>query len=388
MNRMNYIFSVRFFTILFLMTVQQSINGQVAPLPAQVQPGKKVNYVRTFTSTIPEKNPNVIVSKASELGGGVLENTQYLDGLNRIIQQNDKNASQEGDGTGNPWVTARDIISINRYDFDASQQANIKNLEYMPFPFKGTGTDYTNGFLSAGFQLQQSFWQSEYPGENYYYNETRTERSPLGRVEKSLGQGSAFVGANIGVSVVQELSNINENVMPWRIESASAFTPPLTSIPYSTGKLFKTISIDEKGKKTYTYTDFGGKTILKKVQEKEAGPDLDENGHNGWLCTYYVYDDLDQLRVIITPKAVKYLQSSGFVFSSVDVYQELCFWYDYDERGRNIVKHSPGAGTIQMVYDNRDRLVLSQDENQRNRAGKQWALVNNGPFFCMTSRIG
>lgn len=41
------------------------------------------------------------------------------------------------------------------------------------------------------------------------------------------------------------------------------------------------------------------------------------------------------------------------------------FWYQYDGRGRMTHKKVPGAGVIYMVYDRRDRLVLTQDSAQR-----------------------
>ena len=311
MNR-NQLFVNRFCWIFFCSAFHLSVRAQVAPLPATPGAGKKVHYVRTFTASIPERNPNVLVSKAPELGGGVQQSTQYLDGLGRVIQQNDKMASQPGDGS--TWFIPKDIINIKRFDFDASQQAQVKNLSYLPFTNTGTGSDYSNGFLSAGFLLQEMFWQAKFPDEHYYYSEARIERSPLSRVEKTLGEGDAFVGSNNGVSVQNEFNSVSENVRLWAIVSGTGFLPPASSQSYAAAKLSKTITIDEKGKKIYTYTDFGGKVILKKVQEKESGAGLDENGHDGWLCTYYVYDDLDQLRVIIPPKAVKYLQSTGYVF--------------------------------------------------------------------------
>ena len=84
----------------------------------------------------------------------------------------------------------------------------------------------------------------------------------------------------------------------------------------------------------------------------------------GWLCTYYVYDDFGQQRFIIPPKAVAYLDTHSWVLSS-DVINELCFSNEYDERGRLITKKSPGADPVYFVYDQRDRLVFSQDGNQR-----------------------
>ncbi|HEY5750649.1 MAG TPA: RHS repeat-associated core domain-containing protein [Chryseolinea sp.] len=41
------------------------------------------------------------------------------------------------------------------------------------------------------------------------------------------------------------------------------------------------------------------------------------------------------------------------------------FEYKYDDRQRMIAKKAPGAEWVYMIYDNRDRLVLTQDGNQR-----------------------
>lgn len=372
MNRIKYSLPNSFYWIISFTFFSINACAQVAPKPAAIAAGKKINYVRTFTSTIPEKNPNTLVGKATLLGGGVEQVTTYIDGLGRTVEQINTLASQPGDGiTG---LAPKDIVSLKRFDFDGSLGSQVKNLDYLPFVFQGSSSNYTNGFISAPFDVQEIFWQTKHPDEQYFYRETRTERSPLNRIEKALGVGDALVGGNNGVSNQYELNTQTENVRIWNIVSGTGFLPPASSQAYSTGKLTKSITIDEKGKKVYTYTDFDGKIILKKVQEKEAGLNLDENGHDGWLSTYYVYDDLDQLRTIITPKAVKYLQLNNWVFNSNDVYQELCFWYQYDEKGRIIIRHSPSAGTIQMVYDNKDRIVLSQDENQRNRPAKQWSF--------------
>ena len=372
MNRIQYSLSNSFCWIVFFIFFSTNAWTQVAPKPAAIAAGKKINYIRIFTSSIPEKNPNTLVGKATIVGGGVQQVTTYADGLGRAIEQINTLASQPGDGIAG--LAPKDIVNLKRFDFDASLGSQVKKLEYLPFTIQGSSTSYTNGFISSPFDVQEIFWQGKHPDEHYFYNETRTDRSPLGRVEKMLGVGDALVGSNNGVSIQYEVNAQAENVRIWNIVSGTGFLPPASTLSYPTGKLTKSITTDERGKKVYTYTDFAGKTILKKVQEKEAGPNLDENGYDGWLSTYYVYDDLDQLRTIITPKAVKYLQLNNWVFNSNDVYQELCFWYQYDEKGRTIIKHSPATGTIQIVYDNKDRIVLSQDENQRNRSGKQWTF--------------
>jgi len=62
---------------------------------------------------------------------------------------------------------------------------------------------------------------------------------------------------------------------------------------------------------------------------------------------------------------------SNWVLSTV-VLSEQCFRYEYDHRNRMIIKKVPGAGEVWMVYDNNDRLVMTQDANMR---GTKWMLT-------------
>ena len=87
------------------------------------------------------------------------------------------------------------------------------------------------------------------------------------------------------------------------------------------------------------------------------------------IKTYYVYDDFDRLRYVIPPKASKQI---GTVIPDT-VYNELIYYYKYDKKGRKILKKLPGAEPVYMVYDERDRLVLSQDGKQR--ANNKWQFV-------------
>lgn len=79
---------------------------------------------------------------------------------------------------------------------------------------------------------------------------------------------------------------------------------------------------------------------------------------------YYIYDELNQLRCVIQPRGVE-LISSNWLLTDATILAEQCFRYEYDGRGRMIIKKVPGAGEVFMVYDRRDRLVLTQDANLR-----------------------
>jgi hypothetical protein len=48
---------------------------------------------------------------------------------------------------------------------------------------------------------------------------------------------------------------------------------------------------------------------LKKQQLTSADDTGSGKGYYGWLCTYYVYDDFNNLRAVIQPKGVEALVS-------------------------------------------------------------------------------
>jgi RHS repeat-associated protein len=124
------------------------------------------------------------------------------------------------------------------------------------------------------------------------------------------------------------------------------------------------VTTDEAGNQTVTYTDINKQVVLKKVQQAT----VPGSAHVGWLCTYYVYDDLGFLRFVIQPQAVVLINSSWSISSSIA--SELCFRYEYDQWGRMNIKKIPGAGEVHMVYDERDRMVMTQDSLLRS--SEQW----------------
>lgn len=134
---------------------------------------------------------------------------------------------------------------------------------------------------------------------------------------------------------------------------------------YGSHELFKTITIDENGKQVIEFKDKQGRVILKKVQIGTNTDDGSGRGHSGWLCTYYMYDDLGRLRCVLQPQGVKNISTDWIL---VNTLIEHGFRYEYDEKKRMIMKRAPGNGTAMetlMIYDARDRLVMVQDGNMR-----------------------
>lgn len=148
------------------------------------------------------------------------------------------------------------------------------------------------------------------------------------------------------------LNTLNE-VICWKVNSDNSLEKD-ANVYYGENTLFKTRTIDENNNSVYEYTDLEGKTVLKKANDGTKD-----------LLTYYVYDSHNLLRYVIPPLAVENLGTETVFDITHDVIKNLCYYYEYGHRNRMVTKKLPGADPVYMVYDDRDRLVLSQDGNQR-----------------------
>lgn len=63
-----------------------------------------------------------------------------------------------------------------------------------------------------------------------------------------------------------------------------------------------------------------------------------------------------------------------------DVQDSLAFQYRYDGLRRVTKKKIPGADWVYMVYDDRDRIVLTQDGNQRRKTTPEWTFTKYDAF--------
>jgi RHS repeat-associated protein len=144
---------------------------------------------------------------------------------------------------------------------------------------------------------------------------------------------------------------------------------------YPAGTLYKNVLVDEHGKQVIEFKDKEGKVILKKVQLTTSADDGNGSGHPDWLCTYYIYDELGNLRCVVQPKGVELLSLNSWNITALSnlILNEQCFRYEYDVKGRMIKKKIPGAGEIYMVYDARDRIRMTQDANLR--AINKWMVI-------------
>ncbi|PSL34555.1 DUF6443 domain-containing protein [Chitinophaga ginsengisoli] len=337
-------------------------------LPAQNRPGgtrstatavtvpaayntTSINYVRTWEPDKPLTDTAAVTS-ASRLVREVKQTTQYIDGLGRPIQTVSKGTSSGGKDLVAPVIYDNYGREQFKYLPYVQQSGNVSDGKFKTDPFNSQKAFYQNGVLNPGVI-----------GENIYYGQQEFEQSPLNRPLKSYAPGNSWV--NHPVESRYQVNSVADSVRLWNIGTGI----PTSVGNYAAGQLQENVTIDEQGSQVVEYKDKQGQVVLKKVQIA-ATPGT---GHIGWLCTYYVYDDLGSLRFVIPPLAVDAIKGSWTI--STAIADELCFQYQYDGRQRLVVKKVPGAGRVFMVYDVRDRLVFTQDSVQRTKSPMEWLVT-------------
>lgn len=340
-----------------------------AQLPVPYAPGTKASYIRTWDATAPETNASTLLSRPLK---DAKVATQYIDGLGRPLQSVVKQGSL---ATGSQ---ATDLVSPVIYD-----EFGRELKKYLPFAANNRdgNNSISDGLLKLNpFQQQETFAQTQYSGELTYYGKTDAESSPLNRTLKTMTPGDSWAGAGRGVEMKYWANTSADNVQMWKCDDVAGSFGNYSSLgAYTAGQLVKTVTVDERGKQVIEFKDKEGKVILKKVQLNGAAADNGAGtGYTNWLCTYYIYDVIGRLRCVIQPEGVKQLALSGWALppsggAGGGLLAEQCFRYEYDERSRMTMKKVPGAGEVYMVYDMRDRLVMTQDANMR--AQGKWMVT-------------
>ena len=341
--------------------------AQVTP-PAAYASDVKKNYVRVWDATAPKQDPNALHNAPLK---EAKQGTQYFDGLGRPMQTVVKKGSLVSGGDSADLVTALTYDEFGR-----------ELYKYLPFTANSEGgnTSIRDGqFKLNPFQQQAVFAAAQYPGETYFYGKTNYEPSPLNRVTETYAPGDNWVGGNRGTATKYWFNTADDDVRLWAVTDGVGvghFGSYATSTEYDAGELYKIVSEDEAGKQVIEFTDKEGRIVLKKVQLTASADNGSGSGHTGWLCTYYIYDALSRLRCVIQPRGVETLASNSWdlSYSSGILLDEQCFRYEYDEKSLMILKKVPGAGLVYMVYDARDRLVMTQDANMRQGTVK-WMVT-------------
>ena len=289
------------------------------------------NYITTYHPQVVVTNEWAVPVLAKESGQ---KSITYFDGLGRPSQVIQVSGSPNG----------YDMIVPIKYDAFGRE-----TRKFLPYSLTIANS---GAYVTADSIGQSSYYTGLYgstEGANAFAN-TVFEPSPLNRLLKQGAPGAPWQPNTIPTSDHSKKSDYGTNhameVKLWTVVNNTLTDNGF----YAPNTLYKTTTWDENNKqdttvsRTIEYKDLLGKVVLK----------VSCDGTTKYP-TYYVYDDLENLRFVIPPKA-----AYDNVVTSNEM-DSLCYQYRYDSHKRMVKKKIPGADSTIMVYDARDRLVLTQD---------------------------
>lgn len=248
--------------------------------------GINMNYIVSNTILTPVTSdtqiPNLPIEKINQ-------SIQYFDELGRPIQTVITKGSP----------SQMDIVQPVVYD-----QYGRELRKYLPVTTGSDGVYKTNLLDGNGnfTTITYSSTSNKIAMDTKPYSETVLEPSPLNRVLKQGAPGAIwqpntdpYSTADYTVKKRYDLNAVNE-VLQLSYNSNSGVISG-TNIYFAAGQLKANRTFDEHNNEVVEYVDKEGRVICKKVKVDATQ----------YAKTYYIYDDLGNLIVVLPPEAVKAL---------------------------------------------------------------------------------
>src|SRR5450432_1618993 len=325
-------------------------------------------------------NFQLIFGQATTSNNYVLANTVKQSGITTEALVNGLTISTQGktqsvdyfDGLGRPMENVITQGSASQHDLVTGMEYDMYGREvkkYMPY------SDVSNTVLPGGYRSGWKSVQSTFFSGGTMTNvDTSTapfslsvmEPSPLNRIFAQGAPGASWqpntsnpIDPTSHAVQIQYWVNVTGDSIRYFIINASGTIS--SSSFYAAGKINIKVTTDEQQQTVKEYSDLLGHVILKRVLISGDS-----------LQTYYIYDSLNLLRAVIQPEGTVTLKKNNWVFPT-GFSSNWMFLYRYDQRKRMVMKEVPGADSVNMVYDQWDRIVLTQDGNLR--AGHFWIFT-------------
>ena len=292
------------------------------------------NYIRTRTMT-------------NETGTGYIETIQYFDGLGRPVETVQKGITPN----------KADLVSLREYDA-FGRESNA----WLP----GVASGNNGAFIAD----PRDKIKASYANDANPYSRIDYEASPLNRPEKQFGPGQSW-HANGKAVKTEYLSNTSSGDQSCAYYEVTSDGQLKKTGNYGVGQLYVIKTTDEDAHVSYEFKDKLGQVVLTRQMSGT-------NPHS----TYYVYDDFGKKRFVLSPAASDALASDspGWDLNNQTL-KDYAYIYKYDNRLRCSEKKIPGADPIYYVYDKADRLILTQDGNQRVKS--EWSFSKYDVFGRM-----
>ncbi|TKG91607.1 hypothetical protein EYV94_21520 [Puteibacter caeruleilacunae] len=377
----------------------------------------------------PTKNYIQSIEVLNKDANKTIETINYFDGLGR--------SSQVITVQGSPL--GKDVIVPIQYDKYGRQVrtylpyvTNASNGMYHLDPVKTENTYSSSEHYNYYNNVAVKVAHSTVP-----YSEAKFEASPLNRVLKQGAPGEAWQVDGAHAQHFGYGTNATNDVLCFevsgdRLVNSGGEADSDGFSFYKANSLYKNVVKDENWESevvsgqlhtTEEFKDKQGQVVLKRSY-------VEENNQVVPVETYYVYDDFGLLRFVLPPGVVAAFKgsipstqsgetqvysedtqlasmpdgkkllvaasgscitlkpdftftasnTSSLTITTADFDESMMYSYKYDHKKRMIEKHLPGVAPVYMVYDVRDRLVLTQDGNQRSGDNDEWTYFKYDDF--------
>ncbi len=321
------------------------------------------------------------IQSASQLETLTPENihrsTMYSDGLFRPVQTVSHNSSPMEDPK-NPG-TYMDIYSIQEYD-----EVGREEFTFLPFPYANDGEfidpDDDPRAILEDFYDDSIGGDDTVPSTSTPYSRKKFDHSPLNIIVEQGAPGETWQPNpnDLDGHTVKTKSSANDaqSVIYWKVvkqggiyylDNAAEGGDPRY---YNENALSLNIITDENEHVSKEYANKDGLKIMVETENQY-------NGVTKTLRTYYVHDERNRLRFIIPPQA---LEECGTNYWQLNygLRDQYITEFQYDNRDRLIMKKLPEVDEIRYVYDDLDRVIMSQDGNLRNNGA--WTFTKYDVF--------
>lgn len=261
---------------------------------------------------------------------GTNDGTNYVQTKDMLSSSTGNTTRQYYDGLGRPIQTAKDgLNTYNLFVFTQQKYDGKGRVSEDWLPAVGNSSINYIGNITG--------ISSTTYGDSHAYSITTYDA--IDRPTFTQTPGDAWHSASKGVTK-EYVTNAANNVK--RYQAALTSNSLIKNGNYSANMLYGELTTDEDGHVLTEFTDKMGHKVLER-----RGTSND---------TYYIYDDLSQLRFVLSPQ----YQEAGHK----DMYG---YEYRYDEKGRLVKKILPQCEHTQFWYDTAGRMKFMQDATLRSK---------------------
>jgi RHS repeat-associated protein len=329
------------------MAYPKSFNAGSIPQP------NRYNYVRVYSPLVPLTSIPAFNNTKTQ---GILVNTTYYSGWNNPLMDIKRTNNSN-----------RDIVTP--YDYRISDTI----LSFLSYP-----DTFHSKFSSAAYTEQKNYYLAKYPleGENAY---SKSISNNVGAKPTSLTYepGKALVGYQRGLESIMGFNKTGD------VFKLTYVSPNVCKTgTYTANELVMSKTTGQHNQIQLTYTDKKNLLICEKTYIGGTA------GNSGWLCTYYIYDDLNRLVCKVPPVASVELGTS----TCMAVANSQCIINEYNKEGDVIKMNIPGHkydGDM-FVYNSSHQIALSQTAKQRDSSKWSFTIydkLNRPVIIGITQRV-